>query len=463
MTKQLLIVAIAAFSWQVSTARTPEPVNPPAPLPDGITAYPAQGFVNTSNTEYPSGISNIGLGFTQEVMPNTANENPARLYYQNFDVAAEETLSTSVDPLTWMTAGVVFKERVWTLPGVYKVEIPEGLFLFVDGEDADGERTGSEPVPAVTLYYEIYKGYDITPGSGNVPMLQEAVLKFTDADEVRPTERASGIDFYLDNSNNEYSYGYSIIDKDGDGVENEVVFTFGENGAGIAEPGIYGLNIPAGSFIYTTFGENYPSDPNDYTERQNQEILVKYTIPRTAQPTIDPDPDFAVKSFDSFMIYFPDGFTLFFADTMGHSPLYRVDAEGNIDTTKVYVYAKADPVEENASFVILRLYDPKTHELLESYTPPVDGEYCLSTVNSLLYGIWPAALTGGEEFTGGSDVYNYFYTVNSGSSVKELEKEKANACEGPVYNLQGIRVADSLKEQLPAGLYIAGGRKLVIK
>lgn len=463
MKKTLLLSLLAVSVWQVSTARDPQPVNAPAPLPDGITVAPAQGFVDTSNNAYPNGLSSIGLSFTQEVIQNPDNTAPAVLYYQDFETPAEESLTTSVDPLSWQTAGVIFKEHTWVLPGVYMIQIPEGMFCFVDGQDASGERTGSEPVPALTLFYEIYQGYTVTPGSGIVADLKGAVLSFPDAVEVRPTAKASEIDFYLDNSADIYFYSYSITDNDGDGKENDVVFSFKKDGVDVTAPGIYGLNIPAGAFIYRVNGPGYPDDADDFTERTNNEILVKYTIPHSPRPEIDPDPDYAVKSFDTFMLYIPDGMQLWFVDTMGHSPLYGVDAAGNVDVTRIHAYAKADPIEEGASFVLLRLYDPMTHEVLDSFTPPSEGMYCLRTVPSLLYGVWPAAVAGEEPFTGGSDAYDYFYTYQKEiTNVVDLPKDAA-AESGPVYNLHGVKVAETFGPALPKGLYITGGRKVVVK
>lgn len=462
MKRNLLLTSLLLSAVQALFGHSPEPVNPPAELPDGISVAPAQGFVDTSNNAFPKGVSGIGLTFTQEIMPNPENTEPATLYYQDFSTPAEETLTATIDIMTWMTGGVLFKERVWTLPGLYKIEIPEGMFLFVDGVDADGERTGSAHAPGVTLYYEIYRGYTVLPGSGTVERIDGAVLRFPDAFEVRPTDLASEIQFYMDNSADEYAYSYEITDEDGDGRVNDVVFSFLQSGRVVTAPGVYGLNIPAGAFEFRISADGAPSE--DYTEWKNQEILVKYTIPHAPRPEMDPDPDYAVKSFDTFLMYLPDGFELWFPDTMGQSPLYGVDEDGVVDTTRVYAYAKAQPYEEGDPFITLRLYDPLTHQMLDSYTPPTAGMYCLRTVPSLLFGSWAPSLTGGEEYTGGSDAYDYFYTVESdltGVSCPGIEADLTQP--RGVYTLLGVKVADTATESLPGGLYISGGRKILVK
>lgn len=459
----LCLTLMALAVCQIAEARAPQPVNPPADLPPGITVSPSQGFIDISNNASPQGASSIGLTFTQEVMPNPNNTQPAVLYYNDFESPAEKTLVATVDQATWKTVGVIFKERTWTLSGVYKVEIPEGMFVYVSGQDAEGERTGTAHTPAVTLYYEIYRGYVVTPGSGTFPEISKSVLTFTDADEVKRTSLASEIQFYMDNSSDVYGYGCSITDNDGDGRVNDVVFTYGVDGEPVTAPGIYGLNIPAGAFKFVVYGESHDSDPSDYVEYENNEILVKYTIPVGPQPEIDPDPNFKVNSFDEFLLYLPDGFELFFPDTMGHSPLYGVDENGNVDTTRIYAYAKADFPEAGSGFVTLRLYDPLTHELLEEYVPPVSGMYCLRTVPSLLYGTWSAALTGGAAYTGGSASYDYFYTVDVLTGVDTIEA--ANDTPAGVYNLYGMKVAEHIGDlnRLPKGIYICGSKKVLVK
>ena len=98
MKKFLLLAAVAVSVWQMAVAVAPQPVNPDAPLPDGVTVDPAQGFIDTSNSVNPNGVSNIGFTFRQEVVANPDNTTPALLYYQDFDVPADETLTATVDP-----------------------------------------------------------------------------------------------------------------------------------------------------------------------------------------------------------------------------------------------------------------------------------------------------------------------------------------------------------------------------
>lgn len=53
--------------------------------------------------------------------------------------------------------------------------------------------------------------------------------------------------------------------------------------------------------------------------------------------------------------------------------------------------------------------------------------------------------------------------LNSGTSSVIDSLENGISTSGPVYNLQGIRVADSLENVAAPGLYISGGKKIVVK
>lgn len=57
------------------------------------------------------------------------------------------------------------------------------------------------------------------------------------------------------------------------------------------------------------------------------------------------------------------------------------------------------------------------------------------------------------------------FTLNLGGTVTGIEGIEANgsADAAPVYNLQGVRVSDGSLEGLPAGVYVKGGKKIIVK
>ncbi|MDE6010161.1 MAG: hypothetical protein K2F87_01760 [Muribaculaceae bacterium] len=457
MKKLILLSAAIAALCLPAGARAPQPVNPPSEIPANITVSPAQGFVDVGPTASPLGVSAIGLTFTQEIVVNRENKEPALLYYNDFDTPAETTLSANVNPETWLTGSVLFKERTWTLDGLYKVEIPAGMFLYASGQDINGDRTGTDPTPALTLYYEIYKGYVVTPGSGTVQELSRTVISFSDADEVTTSSGISKMDFFMDNSDAPFSHGYQITDSDGDGKKNDVVITYG---GPVSTPGVYTLLVPADSFKFRVYGENYSSDNTDFVEYSNPEMVIKYTVARGEAPAIEPDPAETQTEFSTFQISIPEDCELFFVDTMGKSPIYGVDAHGNVDTTKQYAYAKPLPRGEGEDFITLNLFDPLTNRRIDTLRLE-KGAYCLRIVSGFFYGSWTDPATGEVSF-GGSEAYDYIYTVGKTVGVDKVADAEAD---GPVFNLQGVKVAEHLdaSTRLPKGIYISAGRKVVVR
>ena len=57
------------------------------------------------------------------------------------------------------------------------------------------------------------------------------------------------------------------------------------------------------------------------------------------------------------------------------------------------------------------------------------------------------------------------FTLNLGGTTTGIEGIEANgsADAAPVYNLQGVRVSDGSLEGLPAGVYVKGGKKVIVK
>lgn len=471
MQTRLLTVATALIASACvinSVARTPQPVNEPAPLPAGVKVVPEQGFVDTSNNAFPTGVSSVDFTFSgREVMPNPANTAEARLYYNDFDTPVETSRVATVDQMTWAQVSVLFKQRTWKLEGLYKVEVPEGMFVFISGTDASGEPVGTDPTPAMTLYYEIYRGYTISPASGPVENLDYADIRFPDADEVVINASISEAQFYLDNCSDTYLHEAAIEEDPVSGKKNIVRIKMREaDGEKVTAPGTYGLHIPAGVLTFRVYGPGYAEDPTDFVEYNNIEILAKYVVTRGEQPKIEPSPEDELEAFGDFRLYLPEGMTLWFANTMEQSKIYRVDeATGEVDDSLVYAYLIAENYKPGEDFVTLGLYDATSRERI-SKLEPAPGTYCLKVAQQLLFGMWPAA-DGEEAFTGGSDPYNYYYRVVDINSGVECIGESVPSAEtdGAFYNLYGVKVADNAASArcLPKGIYISGGRKIMIK
>ena len=477
--KKLLLFAIAALPMMMS-ARAPQCSINPFPVPEGITVSPAQGFVEVSGTAYPKGVSNIGLTFTKPVCQNPQSTEPAKLYMDNMVTPAATTLATGIDMETQRTASVLFKNRTWNGTGVYKIEIPEGMFCYVASYDAGGEPVPGDPVPAVTLGYEIYVGYNVLPQPGIIDQLDNVYVYFPDADKVIPQPenmKAQGsnpaLSFYKDNSDAEYGLTYVVMDYDQDGRENEVVFTIGDND-GIAmefmEPGTFGLYVPAGAFKYVVYGPNHDADPSDEIEYENAPILIKYTIPNMPAPQIYPDPSNPLTEFSDFYLYpSEDFFKSWFSNDRISSYIYSVSDTGIIDDSAPIAEVKAkanqywDSTDDTTvNELELYLYDREKDQVMTSMTPP-PGRYVLVLEQGLING-----MSQYNDFILG-DPFQYYYTIfdPNMSGVEEVEPAAPADELLTVYNVAGVCVArdadKSVLGTIAKGLYIVNGKKVLVK
>lgn len=468
-----LLLTLALMAPVAMLAKEPSLRITPEPLPEGITSVaPIQGFVEVAGSVYPQGVSNIGVNFPQDVEVNEANTTEALLYFNDFSTPADKTLAASVDQLTLRTGGVIFKGRSWNKTGIYKIVIPEGYWIYTDSRELS---------PAMTLYYEIYIGYNVLPTPGVVEELQNIVLTFWEADEVRRSQNAGlSMEFYKDNSEGAYACNYEIMDYNNDGRNNQVVFSFGSSD-GISqtfiEPGVFGLRIDAGFFEYIVYGPNYPTDPEDFVKRTNEPLLFKYNIPNIPMPEIDPAPFEPLEAFTEFTLWMPDRFTKWFTNDRSASNIYAVNENGVVDTSVSLCrvrFVLANNLDEDTEQVypdriVLNLFDVDTNEPLESFTP-ADGLYCLRLADGLFSGEYASLIDGvAPEFVN-SSAFDYYYEIKNdpSSGVEEIEsmvEAAGDLC--TVYTLSGICVARnadvSILNSLKPGLYIVNEKKVIIK
>ena len=466
--KNRILLCAALFAPAVIFAKAPVSQITPEPLPSGVTTVaPAQGFVDLSGSASPLGISDIAVNFSSTIDMNPSCTEPALLYFNDFTTPADQTTSKSVDLMTFRAGGVQFKNYSWKQTGIYKVEIPEGFWKFDSGS----------LTPALTLYYEIYVGYNVLPAPGVVPELSNVYITFADADEVRfNTSGSRACEFYMDNSDAVYGLTKDIIDYNGDGKKNTVVFGFGSSD-GISQefiqPGTFGLRIDPGFIEYITYGPNYANDKEDFVLRTNDELLFKYQIPAIPIPEIYPYTDEPLEYFDEFTLYMPDNFDKWFTNDRVASNIYGVNEDGTVDTSHSlcrvrFVYDnnvdESDPETPFKDRIILNLFDVETGEQLEKFTP-AKGVYCLRLADSLFTGMYQSLIEGADPEIINSNPFDYYYTIDNGSSEVESVEVAEPAKTGDVFTLTGIRVAKNADaatiDALAPGFYIVNGKKIV--
>lgn len=480
--KKLLLLAVALLG--IGYANVEAATLPPSVIPSGVTVLPTpNGEIDVSANQFPLGVSSIGINFNgRDIYPNAKNTTPAQLYKDDFSGApVETTLRTSVDMETYKTAGVIFS-GVWTSNGVYKVVIPEGMFVYVSGADENGEPVGSEPTPGMTLYYEINTPWYPEPVNQMVVAeLEDIVLTFPGASEVR-----MGSNYKVAFGTLSTNYGTSSV------VEgNRLIIKMSQSG-GISSkldtPGQYILTIDAGCIEYVVDG----------VTKKNNEIRLNYFIPEAPEPFVYPYADEPIKDgIEYFEVTAPDGFSdsSFLIDDRKGNYVYRANDMGELDMTHPVVMCKAlwaESVPERHQ-IYLALYDPTTLEPLNfsldqgtffepkpsdewtvvpgsltPWKPLYTGTYCLVLGQGLYSGEYTSLIVGSTPKFITSEPFRFYYEIE-GQVTVGVENIVANPTTEnvTVYTLSGIRVLSNAPKSelknLPAGFYVVNGKKVVVK
>ncbi len=203
--------------------------------------------------------------------------------------------------------------------------------------------------------------------------------------------------------------------------------------------GVYYLTIAKGSFGTEEWMENHE------TGRSNDEICLEYVfegfgvpedpITYTLAPAeVTPAPETTVSSLETIVLTFDERVY----DTM--------DGEVVLSNTENRYSANAS-VSVKGKVVTLTFANAPTE--YGNYSLSISkGRFCDSTY--------------AETMEEGNLNDELFYTWTFDPTQSGVETIGAAASEAPVYNMMGVKVADSV-ENLPAGLYISNGRKVVVK
>lgn len=449
-TKSLLLAALAVPA--LAFGRDPEPVNPPAPIPAGITSVsPVQGFIDLSGDVNPLGVKEITLTFPS----NDIVYNPdvkSELYREG--TLYTDASTGSVDAMGTPAASVLFACN-GTKPGWYEVRIPEGQFT-----------VAGAPSPAVNLFYEILSVCTITPAPGVVDQVTDICMDFRDMDyaELDLTEAPTCLAFVNINGvevTPEYTLN-TILEQFADGWAAFIKFGEGDILTELTYPGTYKINIPAGLVTARKYGDNYENDPKDYVEYTNPRFNFVYTISAFPAPSIEPA-EGKVDGFLNFTLKMADGFTLLYADNMTRESLIcPVNEDDTLNTYDVVCNVKATgwDVDKNEVYLVACKSNGLAYE---EPVVPAPGDYALQLGDKLFQGKWKGY--SDKEVQYGSAQFRYDYTVGGGSGVCDVVE--APATDFTVYNLQGVRVAKAVSAEavnaLPKGLYIVNGKKMMIK
>lgn len=413
----------------------------PTALPSGVTAIsPAQGVVDTSVNEYPLGVGEIAVTFSQAPAVNEQSEATASLYFGD-DTAPLYTATikdVNVDNMGAPVGRVTFNAKVVD-PGTYRVVIPEGYWLL--GTDAT-------PSPALELNYEILEVFKITPRQGIVDDLSTITITFPNADEVTVNSSVHSEVIPPIGSDDEFSLDYSVEKTDNGVVVTATIINMNGDPVTLTEPGIYTYHAVGGAFTAITYGPNHDTDSSDITSIKTQEIRIPYTISALPAPAITPAPG-TVKEFNTFTLKYPEDLDVMMVNNMAQSQIFKMRADGSFDANPICKLTATDNREERELTLSI---------IGEDNIAPENGTYVLQVAQALLFG-W---LPDGGTFS--SPAYEYIYEVDQSTivSIRPVDPDSVN-----VFRLDGTTVLlDADKEAvdtLPAGCYVVNGSVIIVK
>lgn len=201
----------------------------------------------------------------------------------------------------------------------------------------------------------------------------------------------------------------------------------------ITEPGTYILVVPTGAFYEGYSDEDIPESRWRYVVAEDGENPV--TNP--TQVIATPSEDTVLASLSQIILEFPDYQGVYYSSTEGTATVY--DKDGNAVATLKDDYVSG--LEDNKIAL----------EVVPEIT--ANGTYTVE---------FPArvfTLVGEQMYDDqASTAFTLTYNVDSAVGIEAIATEEADA---PVYRIDGTRVINS--DNLPAGIYIRGGKKIIVK
>lgn len=399
------------------------------PLPEQVVSVnPPQGWVDTSNNANPLGVSEISVTFrtTPEVNPNCTSI--VSIYVDGSDVPTESVVANEVSRIDLMglPVGAVSFTKRYTAPGLYHITIPAGVWL-LDGVES----------PAMELNYGIRKLQTLSPETGVCNEL--SVITLTVAGTNVQQHDSPGLYTLFD----DYDLSVSIEE----GTDSSVItMALSEP---ITTPDTYTLLIPGGTFTYDI------TDDNGTTTESSQEIVATYYISPIEKPAITPE-EGTVEGFENFTLTMPADYSMMMADTMALSYIYAVNPDGSLSPSYEYRVRVTEYDADNGTvqLTVLNSDSVATDTLLS----PANGEYALRLANALVSGFY-------EEMFVSTAPFEYYYTVNNLTGVETVNLPENELLD--VYTITGIRVNRNLQREdlknLPTGLYIVNGKKIMVR
>lgn len=312
--------------------------------------------------------------------------------------------------------------------GKYEFVIPKNtIILGEDGDNAQYNATVSLKF-GVQPYQmpDIFDNKDVTiyPEQGRYTSLSDFTLTFYNITmpDINYTKRATLVN---DESGETVATGKASYGP----IMQQMIIDLDNV---VEAPGTYTLTVPYGMFY----------DGGSWDEEDLPECKFRYVIspmgttitPAEYLVEADPENNSEIAVLDKITLTYPDFDAIYKHDNEG---IRVVDAEGNTVATGDFAYG-----------------DKEANQMLISFKPAITAEGDYTVI------IPKRAFTLGDmKFAVFSSEVTLNYHVNPNAGVESISADDEDH---DVYTVTGIKVGTSLKD-LPAGIYISNGKKVIIR
>lgn len=393
----------------------------PDETPDNITSTPAAGDIVES-------FQTITVTFVDYEVVYIRDKPEVKVIDNSGETVATATL-THATASNAVTA--TFAEPI-TEKGKYTFVIPKNNIIL--GEDGSGQaqynatvniKFGVQPFEMPDIYEN--PGVEIYPAQGRYGSLVDFTLTFTSIQlpDINYTKTIT----LVDNATNQV---VATGKAQTGAVINQLVIDLDEP---VLDAGEYTLICPEGAFY----------NAGSWDEEDMPEYKFLYILDGSGdivEPTpdnvyTDPDDGEILESLSEITLTYADYNVIYRHDDSG---IKVVADDGQTVTTGSFTYGNAE-----ANQMIIKFKETVTEE----------GHYTVVIPKR-------AIILGDMKYAVFSSPLHLEYTIKK-SGVESVSTDNLThpAADG-VWNLQGVRVADT-PDQLPAGIYIHAGRKILVK
>lgn len=439
--KKYAIIAIMMLSASLYAE-----LNASLTYPDNVVSiYPLpDSRVDLAPSEYPMGIQQISIVFTENVSVNPDCKEEACIYLNGEETPFQKVgiSGASVDFEQKKVGWILFPYSC-KANGNYRVTIPEGFWIL------EGKTGGYSQ--ALELSYSILNPQRVSPAPTVTKKLSEFRLEFPDYDVVKLLN-PNKIELFKLSSDEKYPLSVSVGKNDDGTPSNYLQIKLNTS---ITQPGEYCLYVQkeAAEAIYYG-GSHEKPEPAVITTEPNIEALYKYTVSQIDAPTINPE-EGVIENFSTFELTIPQGADFWFVNDKAVNLIYKVNDDGTLAPDASY-RLNGHRIEGTDN-ILLNIVE--NGRVVESVTPE-PGRYALQLALGLFSGSW-----NGEFIN--SAPYAYYFEILGGTTGINIPSDIDNIknLKG-IYSIEGKMIStksDSLQiNTLPEGVYIIDGKKTFV-